>query len=106
MGSSTAETMSHDHQGKDTSDGTNRNTVHGEEAHSNYNRRDPLKILDQVKIENTIESPMPSIRSVFTDSKEEGSSFSKEGLRKVEEQLKLVFIEFYQKLLHLKDYRW
>ncbi|KAF7809095.1 phosphate transporter PHO1-like protein 10-like [Senna tora] len=94
-----AENMHHDdHQKKDTN--------HGEEAHSNYNRRNPLEILDQVKIDTIVHSPMSSIKNVLTNFVEEESGFRKEEMRKVEEQLRLVFIEFYQKLLHLKDYSY
>lgn len=82
----------------------NRNTPH-EEAQNNYNRRDPMEILEHVKIDNALQSPISTIKSVFTNSNEDELSFNKEKLRKIEEQLRLVFIEFYQKLLHLKDYR-
>ncbi|XP_028794204.1 phosphate transporter PHO1 homolog 10-like [Neltuma alba] len=104
LSSSPAEKMDHDCQRKDM-DVTNGNANHdGEEGRSNYNRRDPLEILDQVKIDNTIEASTSAIRSVFTGFKQEESSFSKEDLRKVEKQLRLVFVEFYQKLLNLKNY--
>lgn len=75
------------------------------EAHNNYTRRDPLEILEHVKVDNVLQSPISTIRKAFTDSSDDELSFSKEELRKIEEQLRLVFVEFYQKLLHLKDYR-
>ena len=90
LSSSPAENMDHDHERKDM-DATNRG--------------DPLEVLDQVKIDDTIESSTSAIRSVFTDFKKEESGFSKEDLRKAEKQLRLVFAEFYHKLLHLKNYR-
>ncbi|PNX96720.1 phosphate transporter PHO1-like protein, partial [Trifolium pratense] len=83
---------------------TNRSTHHDDEAHSNYKRSDPMEILEHVKIDNALESPV-TIKNVFTDSNDNNElSFNKEELRKVEKQLRLVFVEFYQKLLHLKDY--
>lgn len=70
------------------------------------NRGDPLEHLDQVKIDNTIESSTSAIRSVFRDFKKQESSFSEEDLRKVEKKLRVLFVGFYQKLHHLKNYRW
>lgn len=84
---------------------TNRSTRHEDEAPSNYETRDPTEILENVKIDNALQSPISSIKNVFTDSNDSELSFNKEELRKVEKQLRLVFVEFYQKLLHLKDYR-
>jgi len=85
---------------------TNRSNHHEEEACSNYNRRDPMEILEHVKIDDALQSPISTVKNVFTDSNDNNElSFNKEELRKVEKQLRLVFVEFYQKLLHLKDYR-
>jgi len=113
--SSPEETAGQNHQPKDSMIGTevdpvqqtNRNIHHEEqaEAHNNYNRRDPLEILEHVKVDNSLQSPMSTFKKAFTDSSDNELSFSKEELRKIEEQLRLVFVEFYQKLLHLKDYR-
>ncbi|XP_068468352.1 phosphate transporter PHO1 homolog 10-like isoform X2 [Phaseolus vulgaris] len=112
--SSPEETAGQNHQPKDSMIGTevdpvqqtNRNIHHEEqaEAHNNYNRRDPLEILEHVKVDNSLQSPMSTFKKAFTDSSDNELSFSKEELRKIEEQLRLVFVEFYQKLLHLKDY--
>ncbi|KAJ8774506.1 hypothetical protein K2173_016952 [Erythroxylum novogranatense] len=66
----------------------------------------PLKILDHVKINNTMDSPLSTIKRVFKDSKEEDLCFKKEELKKVEERLWVVFIEFYQKLRLLKHYSY
>lgn len=84
---------------------TNRSTHHEEEARSNDKRRDPMEILENVKVDNVPQSPISSIKDAFTDSNDNELSFNKDELKKVEKQLRLVFIEFYQKLLHLKDYR-
>ncbi|XP_058777329.1 phosphate transporter PHO1 homolog 10-like isoform X2 [Vicia villosa] len=83
---------------------TNRSSHHEEEARSNDKRRDPMEILENVKIDNALESPKSTIKNAFTDSNDNELSFNKEELKKVEKQLRLVFVEFYQKLLHLKDY--
>ncbi|KAL5100192.1 hypothetical protein RYX36_004519 [Vicia faba] len=69
-----------------------------------YKRIDPMEVLENVKIDNALQSPKSSIKNVFTDSNDVELSFNKEELKKVEKQLRLVFVEFYQKLLHLKDY--
>ncbi|RDY07084.1 Phosphate transporter PHO1-like 10, partial [Mucuna pruriens] len=112
--SSPEETVDQNHQQKDSMVGpevgpvqqTNRNTHHQEqaEAHNNYNIRDPLEIFEHVKVDNVLQSPISTIKKSFADSSDNELSFSKEELRKIEEQLRLVFVEFYQKLLHLKDY--
>ncbi|KAG4402030.1 hypothetical protein GLYMA_02G110600v4 [Glycine max] len=112
--SSPEETMDESHQQKDSMVGpednplqqANRNTHHEEqaEANNNYITKDPLEILEHVKVDNVPQSPISTIKKAFTDSSDNELSFSKEELRKVEEQLRLVFVEFYQKLLHLKDY--
>ncbi|KAB1208254.1 hypothetical protein CJ030_MR7G027333 [Morella rubra] len=75
----------------------------GEDA-KNHCREDPLEILEHVKINNTLESLISTIKGVFKDSKEGELSFNKEELRKVEEQLRNVFIEFYHKLHLVKHY--
>ncbi|MCH99597.1 phosphate transporter PHO1-like protein, partial [Trifolium medium] len=92
-------------QQKDSMMSTEVDPHHVDEAHSNYKRRDPMEILENVKIDNALESPISTIKNVFTNSNDNNElSFNKEELRKVEKQLRLVFVEFYEKLLHLKDY--
>lgn len=68
------------------------------------NKSDLLKVLDHVKINSTLEGPMSAIRGIMKDSKGKDLSFSKTELKEVEEQLKVVFTEFYQKLRLLKNY--
>ncbi|KOM45923.1 hypothetical protein LR48_Vigan06g122900 [Vigna angularis] len=113
--SSPKETADQNHQQKDSMIGpevdpvqqTNRNIHHHEEqaeAHNNYNRRDPLEILEHVKVDDSLQFPKSTIKKAFTDSSDNELSISKEELKKIEKQLRLVFVEFYQKLLHLKDY--
>ncbi|KAH1228739.1 Phosphate transporter PHO1 10 [Glycine max] len=112
--SSPEETMDESHQQKDSMVGpednplqqANRNTHYEEQAeeNNNYITKDPLEILQHVKVDNVPQSPISTIKKAFTDSSDNELSFSKEELRKVKEQLRLVFVEFYQKLLHLKDY--
>ncbi|KAG2702409.1 hypothetical protein I3760_06G088100 [Carya illinoinensis] len=82
---------------------TGSSTDHGEQVRNDY-QQDPLKILDHVKINNTLDSPISTIRGVFKDSKKQDLSFNKEELRRVEEQLRHAFIEFYNKLRLLKHY--
>lgn len=68
-------------------------------------RQDPLEVLEHVKIHNPLESPISTLKGVFRDSKDVELRFKKEELRKVEERLRLVFIEFYQTLRLLKLFR-
>lgn len=85
---------------------TNDGSACREEDNLNDYKQDPLKILEHVKITNTLETPLSTIKCVFKDSKGEELSFKKVELRKVEERMRVVFIEFYQKLRLLKHYRW
>ncbi|KAE8678375.1 Phosphate transporter PHO1-like protein 5 [Hibiscus syriacus] len=64
----------------------------------------PLEILDKVKMNNTLETPRSTIKGVLKVEKHAELSFSRGNLRKVEEQLKRAFVEFYQKLRLLKSY--
>ncbi|GMJ13446.1 PHO1 homolog 3 [Hibiscus trionum] len=64
----------------------------------------PLEILDRVKMNNTLETPRSTIKGVLKVEKHAELSFSRENLRKVEEQLKRAFVEFYHKLRLLKSY--
>ncbi|CAI9275886.1 unnamed protein product [Lactuca saligna] len=66
----------------------------------------PLDVLDRVKINNTLESPMSTIRSVLNDSKDKDLRFKKEELKEAESRMKVVFIEFYRKLHLLKHYSY
>ncbi|THG02344.1 hypothetical protein TEA_021186 [Camellia sinensis var. sinensis] len=61
-----------------------------------------LKVLNHVKINVTPETPLSTLKTILMSSKSD-LSFSKGELRKVEEQMRQAFIEFYQKLLLLKS---
>ncbi|KAJ0037701.1 hypothetical protein Pint_23590 [Pistacia integerrima] len=67
-------------------------------------KEDSLEILEHVKINNTLESPLSTLKGVFKDSKDDELRFKKEELKEAEDRLKAVFIEFYRKLLLLKHY--
>nr|XP_043608500.1 phosphate transporter PHO1 homolog 10-like [Erigeron canadensis] len=73
-------------------------------ANSDKYELDPLDVLDRVRLNNTLESPMSTIRSVLNDSKDKDLRYKKEELKEVEGRLKVVFIEFYHKLHLLKHY--
>ncbi|XVF85891.1 hypothetical protein PTKIN_Ptkin17bG0154200 [Pterospermum kingtungense] len=64
----------------------------------------PLEVLKRVKMNNTLETPRSTIKGVLKFPNHADLSFSRENLRKVEEQLKRAFVEFYQKLRLLKSY--
>ncbi|KAI3910189.1 hypothetical protein MKW92_026725 [Papaver armeniacum] len=64
-----------------------------------------LEILEHVQINNQPETPTSTIKAMLLkDSKDKKLKFNKKQLKKVEEQLKQVFIEFHWKLRQLKHY--
>ncbi|RZC80972.1 hypothetical protein C5167_043539, partial [Papaver somniferum] len=64
-----------------------------------------LEILEHVKINNEPETPKSTIKAMLLkDSKDKKLQFNRKQLKKVEEQLKQVFIEFHWKLRQLKRY--
>ncbi|KAL5722924.1 hypothetical protein ACHQM5_006382 [Ranunculus cassubicifolius] len=64
----------------------------------------PLEVLNHVKFNTAIESPVSTIKSIFNINNSGELNFEKENLIRVEGKLQLVFIEFYQKLRLLKSY--
>ncbi|XP_074309705.1 phosphate transporter PHO1 homolog 10-like [Silene latifolia] len=65
---------------------------------------DVLKVLNHVTINNKAEGPLSAFRGIMKESKDKELSFSKEELKEVQERLKVVFTEFYQKLKLVKNY--
>ncbi|RWR84004.1 phosphate transporter PHO1 3-like protein [Cinnamomum micranthum f. kanehirae] len=72
--------------------------------HNKSSKPAPLEVLNHVKINVALETPRSTIKGMLMDSKCKELSFSKEELRKAEEQLKRAFVEFYHKLRLLKSY--
>ncbi|KAI3910186.1 hypothetical protein MKW92_026722 [Papaver armeniacum] len=65
----------------------------------------PLEILEHVKINNEPETPRSTIKAMLLkDKKDKKLQFNRKQLKKAEEQLKQVFIEFHWKLRQLKRY--
>ncbi|KAK0574848.1 hypothetical protein LWI29_030042 [Acer saccharum] len=64
----------------------------------------PLDVLDHVRINNTLETPRSTIKTVLKVPLQTELKFNRENLKKVEDQLIRAFIEFYQKLRLLKNY--
>ncbi|GAY36712.1 hypothetical protein CUMW_023990 [Citrus unshiu] len=56
------------------------------------NRPDPLEVLDRVKITNTLETPRSTIKGALKVPQHRELKFSREILRKVEDQLKRAFL--------------
>ncbi|KAK6242709.1 hypothetical protein SCA6_008098 [Theobroma cacao] len=73
---------------------------------NNYKGRKPapLQILDRVKINKTLETPRSTIKGFLNVPQKTELKFNRENLKKVENQLKRAFVEFYQKLRLLKSY--
>nr|GEZ15226.1 phosphate transporter PHO1 homolog 10 isoform X1 [Tanacetum cinerariifolium] len=85
----------------------NRHTdSHVNDDRTNNHGQDPLDILDRVRMNNTLEDPMSTIRSVLNDSKDKDLRFEKAELEEAEGRLKVVFVEFYRKLHLLKHYSY
>ena len=68
-------------------------------------RPDPLEVLKNVRINNTMETPRSTIKEFLNIPKPAELNFTRKNLKKVEEQLKRAFVEFYHKLRLLKSYR-
>ncbi|XP_057488468.1 phosphate transporter PHO1 homolog 3-like [Actinidia eriantha] len=62
-----------------------------------------LEVLNHVKINVTPETPVSTLKNILAYTQSD-LSFSKEEMRKVEEQMRQAFIEFYQQLRLLKSY--
>lgn len=69
-------------------------------------RPPPLEVLDRVKMNNPIETPRSTIKGFLKFPKNSDLRFSRDNLKKVEEQLKQAFSVFYQKLRLLKSFRY
>ncbi|KAK1552999.1 hypothetical protein Q3G72_026958 [Acer saccharum] len=67
-------------------------------------RPPPLDVLNHVRINNTLETPRSTIKTILKVPLQTELKFNRENLEKVEDQLKRAFIEFYQKLRLLKNY--
>ncbi|KAI9169345.1 hypothetical protein LWI28_010993 [Acer negundo] len=64
----------------------------------------PLDVLNRVRMNNTLETPRSTIKTVLKVPPQTELKFNRENLKKVEDQLKRAFIEFHQKLRLLKNY--
>ena len=64
----------------------------------------PLDVLNRVRINNTLETPRSTIKTILNVPLQTELKFNRKNLKKVEDQLKLAFIEFHQKLRLLKNY--
>ncbi|KAJ0263300.1 Phosphate transporter PHO1 4 [Hirschfeldia incana] len=62
-------------------------------------------VLERIRMNKTRETPLSTIKTILKVHKhEEELRFTSENLKKAEELLQIAFIEFYQKLGHLKNY--
>ncbi|KAL4333147.1 hypothetical protein GQ457_07G002240 [Hibiscus cannabinus] len=84
-----------------TSEGISGEEMKKADGHS---RQDPLNVLDHVKINVELESPVSILRSVIKSSKSDDLLFGKQELRTAEEKISQAFVEFYRKLRLLKNY--
>ena len=63
-----------------------------------------LDVLNRIKLNVTIETPVSTMRRVF-NSLSSDLQFNKNELKEAQGKLKQAFIEFYEKLRYLKNYR-
>ncbi|KAK0574523.1 hypothetical protein LWI29_024939 [Acer saccharum] len=64
----------------------------------------PLDVLNRVRINNTLDTPRSTIKTILNVPLQTEFKFNRENLKKVEDQLKQAFIEFYHTLRLLKNY--
>ncbi|KAK4403027.1 Phosphate transporter [Sesamum angolense] len=64
----------------------------------------PLEILQHVKFNTSQETPRSTIKGFLNIPNQKDLKFSKDNLKRAEEQLKKAFVEFYHKLRLLKNY--
>nr|GEV13548.1 SPX domain, EXS [Tanacetum cinerariifolium] len=76
-----------------------RNTGEVSEEH----KMASLDVLNRIKLNATIETPISTMRSVF-NSLSSDLQFNKNELKEAQGKLKQAFIEFYEKLRYLKNY--
>ncbi|KAL3654250.1 Phosphate transporter PHO1 3 [Castilleja foliolosa] len=68
------------------------------------NETSHLEILKRVTFNTAPETPRSTLKGFLKSSNQTNLKFSKDNLRKAEEQLKCAFVEFYHKLRLLKSY--
>ncbi|XP_010438891.1 PREDICTED: phosphate transporter PHO1 homolog 4 [Camelina sativa] len=62
-------------------------------------------ILERIRMNKTREiTPLSAIKTILKVRKQDELKFTRENLKEVEKRLQIAFIEFYQKLRHLKNY--
>ncbi|XP_022740079.1 phosphate transporter PHO1 homolog 9-like isoform X2 [Durio zibethinus] len=85
-------------------EGNNREALNGGEA-NNIQRFRPasLDVLDHVKINVELETPISTLKGVIKSSKSD-LSFSRQELKTAEEKITKAFVEFHRKLGLLKSY--
>ncbi|KAJ6902578.1 EXS family protein [Populus alba x Populus x berolinensis] len=88
------------------SDSTDQKEVQKPKSMIRTFRPAPLEILNNVKINNTLATPRSTIKNFLKVPQQTELRFTRENLRKVEEQLKRAFVEFYHKLRLLKSYNF
>ncbi|KAK5802234.1 Phosphate transporter PHO1 -like protein [Gossypium arboreum] len=111
--SSNSSSLSHSHpinggkQGRTHMDVIQETEMSNEEEMKEIDNRHfrpaPLDVLNHVKINVELETPIATLRSVIKSSKSD-LSFSKQELRTAEEKITQAFVEFYRKLRLLKSY--
>lgn len=78
--------------------------MRNDETARNERINSQLSVLGRIRMNKTLETPLSTIKTILKNNKHEELEFTRNNLKKVEERLQIAFIEFYQKLRHLKNY--
>ncbi|CAN1187784.1 Phosphate transporter PHO1 homolog 3 [Linum perenne] len=100
----TSDGSSHDEAEEEEQQKTKKKNKRKPNSMNVVKRPAPLQVLNNVQMNNTKETPRSTIKGFLKVPNHTELRFTRENLRRVEEQLKRAFVEFYQKLRLLKSY--
>ncbi|XP_010525588.1 PREDICTED: phosphate transporter PHO1 homolog 7 isoform X2 [Tarenaya hassleriana] len=108
MGSKVEDTA-HERRSNDTENGTlpslDENVMSDQTPEGfKRERESPMDVLGHITLNNTLETPQSTIRNILKVTKQEELKFTRENLKKIEERLRQVLIEFYHKLRITKNF--
>ncbi|CAE6177593.1 unnamed protein product [Arabidopsis arenosa] len=102
------DSVSVDINGLDSEAGSSSNCREHRVALEDVMRNDDTSnesILERIRMNKTREiTPLSAIKTILKVHKQDELKFTRENLKEVEKRLQVAFIEFYQKLRHLKNY--
>lgn len=78
--------------------------MRNDETANNERIDSQLSVLELIRMNKTRKTLLSTIKTIIKNHNQEELEFTRHHLKKVEEQLQIAFIEFYQKLRLLKNY--